>query len=133
MAGMTFTPELYRCGINYVGVTDVGLLFDSMPRHWEPLKEVMKVQIGDPEDDEFMASISPIEHVENIDDPILIVHGRKDPRVVIEHAEELRRRMKRLEKPFEWLVKGDEGHGFSKEENRLELYASIDEFLDKHL
>jgi len=133
MAGLAFTPELYRCGINYVGVTDVALLFNSMPKHWEPIKDLMKVQIGDPEDETFMDSISPIAHVENIDDPILIVHGRKDPRVVIEHAEKLRRQMKKMEKPFEWLVKGNEGHGFGKEENRLELYRKMEAFLATHL
>lgn len=133
MAGMTFTPELYRCGINYVGVTDVALLFSSMPKHWEPMKQVLMAQIGDPDDKEFMDSISPIAHVENIDDPVLIVHGRKDPRVVIEHANELRRKMKQSEKEFEWLVKGNEGHGFSKEDNRLELYRTMEKFLAKHL
>jgi dipeptidyl aminopeptidase/acylaminoacyl peptidase len=133
MAGMTFTPELYRCGINYVGVTDVPLLFSSMPRHWEPLKELMKVQIGDPKDAEFMDSISPLAHVDKIDDPILIVHGRRDPRVVIDHAEKLRRQMKRLEREFEWLVKNNEGHGFRKEENRLELYKTMEDFLAQHL
>ncbi|MCG8369015.1 MAG: S9 family peptidase [Proteobacteria bacterium] len=133
MAGLTFTPELYRCGINYVGVTDVALLFDSMPKHWEPLKELLKVQIGDPEDEQFMDSISPIAHVENIDDPVLIVHGRRDPRVVIKHATKLRRQMKRSEKPFEWLVKNNEGHGFSKEENRIELYRTMENFLSTHL
>ena len=104
-----------------------------MPKHWGPLKELMKVQIGDPDDKPFMDAISPIAHVENIDDPVLIVHGRKDPRVVIKHAEELRKQMKRLEKPFEWLVKGNEGHGFSKEENRIELYKTMDSFLAEHL
>ena len=133
MAGLTFTPELYKCGINYVGVVDVALLFDSMPKHWEPQKEVMKKQIGDPKDKKFMDSISPIAHIENIDDPLFIVHGRRDPRVVMEHADDLRKRMKRLEKPFEWMVKANEGHGFAKEENRLELYQRMDEFLATHL
>ena len=133
MAGLVFTPELYRCGINYVGVTDVALLFSTWPKYWEPMKELMKVQIGDPEDETFMESISPIAHVENIDDPILIVHGRRDPRVVIEHAEKLRGQLKKLEKPYEWLVKGNEGHGFSKEENRIELYKTMDSFLATNL
>ena len=104
-----------------------------MPRHWEPLKELMKVQIGDPKDEELMHSISPLEHVDKIDDPILIVHGRRDPRVVIDHAEKLRRQMKRLEREFEWLVKNNEGHGFRKEENRLELYKTMEDFLAQHL
>ena len=53
--------------------------------------------------------------------------------MVIDHAEKLRRLMKQSEKPFEWLVKGDEGHGFSKEENRLELYNKMETFLATHL
>jgi dipeptidyl aminopeptidase/acylaminoacyl peptidase len=133
MAGLVFTPELYRCGINYVGVTDVALLFDTMPRSWEPQREFMKVQIGDPDNEEFMNLISPIAHVENIDDPVLIVHGEKDPRVDIEHATKLRRELKKHEKSYEWLVKGNEGHGFGKEKNRLELYKTMDEFLAKNL
>ena len=133
MVGLTFTPELYKCGINYVGVTDVALLFSSMPKHWEPLRDVMKVQIGDPEDKAQMDAISPLAHVDKIDDPILIVHGRRDPRVVMKHADRLRREMKKAKKPFEWFVKGNEGHGFRKEKNRLELYHKIDDFLAKHL
>ena len=80
-----------------------------------------------------MDSISPIAHEDKIDDPILIVHGRRDPRVVIKHAEKLRREMKRSEKEFEWLVKRNEGHGFRKEENRLELYETIETFLSNNL
>ncbi|MEL7186566.1 MAG: S9 family peptidase [Pseudomonadota bacterium] len=133
MAGLTFTPEVYRCGINYVGVTDVALLFSSMPKHWEPLREVMKIQIGDPKDKEFMDSISPLAHVEKIDDPLFIVHGRKDPRVVIAHAERLSKELKANEKVFDRFYKADEGHSFRKEENRLELYGHIDRFLKEHL
>ena len=133
MAGLTFTPELYRCGINYVGVTDVALLFSSMPKHWEPLREVMKIQIGDPENKEWMDAISPLAHVDKIDDPLMIVHGRQDPRVVMKHADRLRRELKKAKKPFEWFVKGNEGHGFRKEDNRLELYRKVDEFLAKNL
>jgi len=136
MAGLTFTPDLYACGINYVGVTDVALLFESMPKHWEPMKEVMKVRIGDTDDDELMKRMSPLAHVDKIKAPLMIVQGANDPRVVKEHATELRDALEdrgiKLSDD-EWIMKENEGHGFRKEENRIELYTKMEKFLAKHL
>lgn len=133
MAGLTFTPELYKCGVNVVGVTDVALLFTSMPKTWEPMKEALKVQIGDPDDEKLMKSMSPIDHVEKIQAPVFIIHGRKDVRVVMEHADMLKDRLEDLDKPFEWLVKDKEGHGFRKVENRIEMYEKLEKFFAKNL
>jgi dipeptidyl aminopeptidase/acylaminoacyl peptidase len=136
MAGLTFTPELYKCGINYVGVTDIGLLFTSMPKYWEPQKEVMKVQIGDPADKELMNRMSPLAHVDKIKAPLMIVQGAKDPRVVKQHATDLRDALEDRGITLnddEWIMKKNEGHGFRKEENRIELYEKMEKFLAKHL
>jgi dipeptidyl aminopeptidase/acylaminoacyl peptidase len=133
MAGLTFTPDLYKCGINVVGVTDVGLLFTSMQETWEPMRDVMEIQIGDPEDEALMKSMSPIDHVKNIKAPLFIIHGRRDVRVVMEHADLLKERLEALEKPYEWLVKNNEGHGFRKVENRIEMYEKVEKFLKKNL
>ena len=65
--------------------------------------------------------------------PIFIVHGRKDPRVNYEHATRLRDEMEEHNKPYEWMVKDNEGHGFRKEENRIELYTAMEKFFDKHI
>lgn len=136
MAGLTFTPDLYKCGVNYVGVTDVGLLFTSMPKTWEPLKEVMKVQIGDPEDKELMKRMSPLAHVDKIKAPLMIVQGARDPRVVKKHATDLRKALAKRGIKLtddEWIMKPKEGHGFRKEENKFELYTKMEKFLAKYL
>jgi dipeptidyl aminopeptidase/acylaminoacyl peptidase len=136
MAGLTFTPEVYKCGINYVGVTDIPLLFTSMPKTWEPQKDIMKIQIGNPDTPEgrkLLDEQSPLNYVDNIKAPLFIVQGMRDIRVVPKHAEMLRDELKERGRPPEWLHKYNEGHGFRKEENRLELYARIDAFLAKNL
>ena len=76
-----------------------------------------------------MKSMSPIDHVENITAPLFIIHGRRDIRVVIEHADMLRSNLDKLDKPYEWLVKNKEGHGFRKVENRIEMYQKVEKFL----
>jgi len=134
MAGMTYTPELYKCGVNYVGVTDIALLFTTMPKSWEPTKEVMKIQIGDPDKEaQLLREASPLYAVDKIRAPVFIVQGGKDPRVNRKHAEHLRDAMDDKKKAYEWLLKENEGHGFDKEENRLELYHKMGEFFSKHL
>lgn len=136
MAGLTFTPELYSCGINYVGVTDVELLFESMPKHWEPQRELLKKQIGDPDDADLMKKMSPLYHVDKIVAPLMIVHGAKDPRVVKKHATELRSALEKRGITLsddEWIMKDNEGHGFKKQENKFELYSKMEKFLAKHL
>ncbi|MEE4244684.1 MAG: S9 family peptidase [Kangiellaceae bacterium] len=136
MAGLTFTPEVYKCGINYVGVTDVALLFESFPAYWELQKELFKLQVGDPEDKELMQRMSPLAHVEKIKAPLMIVQGAKDPRVVKKHAVDLRDALEERGIKLtddEWIMKQDEGHGFRKEENRIELYTKMEKFLAKHL
>lgn len=136
MAGLTFTPELYQCGINNVGVTDVGLLFESMPSHWEIGREEFKVQVGDPEDKELMKRMSPLAHVDQIKAPLMIIHGARDPRVVKQHAFDLRNALEDRGVTLsddEWIYKTDEGHGFRKEENRIEQYTKMEKFLAKFL
>jgi dipeptidyl aminopeptidase/acylaminoacyl peptidase len=136
MAGLTFTPELYKCGINYVGVTDINLLFETMPASWKLLKAEMKRTIGDPDDEEaarLMADRSPVNHVDKIRAPLLMGYGKQDPRVVLEHALKLEKELKRYEVDYELIIEEKEGHGFRKFENQVEWYTKLIEFLDANL
>lgn len=134
MAGLTFTPELYKCGINYVGVTDLPLLFKSLPDAWGAAADTLKAQVGDPkEDKEFLEEWSPSNHADKIKAPVFMAYGRQDPRVVIDHAEVMEKALKKNDVKYELMVKGDEGHGFRKQENRYDFYGRMETFLAENL
>ena len=138
MAGITKTPKMYKCAVNYVGVTDMGLLFSKMPKVWEIWEEQQKIEIGDYDNDkEYLDAVSPINLVDRIETPLYIVHGVRDWRVPIQHAQKLRRELEKNGKvegeDFWWMVKTDEGHGFYKEANKMELYSELEEFFGRYL
>lgn len=133
MAGLAFTPELYKCGVNVVGVTDIEILFDTYPKHWENARVLQEHQIGSPKDKALMKRMSPLAHAENIKAPVFIIHGKRDVRVHYTHATELRDRLDSLNKPYEWLMKAKEGHGFRKSENVIEQFTKMEAFFKKYL
>ncbi|MEM1412249.1 MAG: S9 family peptidase [Pseudomonadota bacterium] len=134
MAGLTFTPDLYRCGINYVGVTDLPLLFETAPDSWAGNRERMEELIGDYDtEQEFLQQWSPSNHADKIQVPVFMAYGETDPRVDIQHFEVMEAAMKNAGVEFESMVKEDEGHGFRKQENVYEFYTAVDEFLARHL
>jgi dipeptidyl aminopeptidase/acylaminoacyl peptidase len=138
MAGLTMTPELYKCGINYVGVVDLDMLEEWDTRHDREggITAWFHKAIGnpdDPTDQARMQKTSPINLLDKLDDPLFVIHGRRDPRVEIAQAEELMSKLDSLGKPYIKLIKKKEGHGFRREENKLELYKMMDEFLKKNL
>ncbi|WP_405228370.1 S9 family peptidase [Lentisalinibacter sediminis] len=133
MAGATFTPELYQCAINYVGVTDIPLLFDSNAA-WRLLRPELVRDVGDPEADrELLDDRSPVNHADKIRVPILMGYGKQDVRVTIEHALRMEEQLKLHEVEHELIIKDDEGHGFRKFENQVDWYSRVIEFLDENL
>lgn len=134
LAGMTFTPELYACGIDYVGVSNLFTFMKTIPPYWKPFLEMMYEMVGHPEKDkELLESASPVFHVDKIRSPLLVIQGAKDPRVNIEESNQIVNALKARGIDVPYLVKENEGHGFHNEENRFEAYEAMEAFLAKHL
>ena len=134
LAGMTFTPELYACGIDYVGVSNLFTFMKTIPPYWKPFLEMMYEMVGDPEKDkELMTAASPVFHVDQIKSPLLVIQGAKDPRVNVEESNQIVEALKKRGIDVPYLVKENEGHGFHNEENRFEAYEAMEKFLEKHL
>ena len=134
MAGLTYTPELYKCGINYVGVTDIPLLFKTAPDAWASGLDQMKEMVGDPKKEkEFLEEWSPSNHADKIKVPVFMAYGLQDPRVNIRHARVMEDAMQDNGVTYELMIKKDEGHGFRKEENQYDFYGRVESFLAENL
>ncbi len=134
MAGLTFSPELYKCGINYVGVTSLALLFETMPTSWDAQRVMMTERVGDPDKEkEFLEEWSPSNHADKIQVPVFMAYGLRDPRVDIKHAFVMEKAMKKNDVEYELMIKKREGHGFRKQENRYDFYGKMESFLAENL
>ena len=133
MAGLTFTPELYAAGVNYVGVTDLKLIA-SQRRSTEGRKAWTKTRIGDLfEDSDELYTRSPVNFAQLIRVPVIMAYGQSDPRVTREHGDDMRSALAKHNKDFEFIIESGEGHGFRKEENAIAFYTRVDDFLKKHV
>lgn len=134
LAGVTFTPDLYACGVDYVGVSNLFTLIKSVPPYWEPLREMFYEMMGHPEKDkELWEKISPIFHADKIKVPMLVAQGANDPRVNKGESDQIVEALRERGIEVEYMVKENEGHGFRNEENRFDFYRAMERFLGKHL
>ncbi len=134
LAGVTFTPDLYACAIDYVGVSNLFTFMKTMPPYWKPYIQMMYEMVGDPvQDKELMESASPVFHVDRINAPLMVIQGANDPRVNIDESDQIVKSLRARSIDVPYLVKYDEGHGFHNEENQFEVYKAIIGFLKKHL
>jgi len=134
LAGMTFTPELYRCGVDIVGPSNIKTLLDSIPPYWAPLRNDMLLKIGDVDSDEaFNKAISPLYHIDKIKSPLLIGQGANDPRVKQAEADQIAFAMADKGIPVEYVLYPDEGHGWARPVNRIDFNGRTEVFLAKHL
>jgi dipeptidyl aminopeptidase/acylaminoacyl peptidase len=134
LAGLTFTPELYACGVDIVGPSNIQTLFASIPPYWAPMKKQLVKRVGDVENDaELNRRISPLFHAEQIQAPLMVLQGANDPRVKIAEADQIVNAMRDKDLPVTYIVFPDEGHGFARPENRLDANARIEQFLAEQL
>jgi len=134
LAGLTFTPELYACGVDIVGPSNIKTLFGAIPPYWSTMKKQMQLRVGDVEADSLWnRKISPLFHAGAIRAPLLVGQGKNDPRVNIREAEQIVTAMRTKQLPVEYIVYTDEGHGFARPENRLDFYGRAEQFLAKHI
>ncbi|WP_027419225.1 alpha/beta hydrolase family protein [Crocinitomix catalasitica] len=136
LRGMTKTPELYACGVDYVGVSNLNTFMESIPAYWEKYRALLYETWYDPnipEEKIIMDEISPALHTDKIVKPLFVVQGANDPRVNINEADQIVEKLRARNIDVPYMVKYDEGHGFYKEENRIELYTTMMGFFAEHL
>ncbi|MFA5057386.1 MAG: S9 family peptidase [Opitutaceae bacterium] len=134
MAGLAFTPELYRCGINYVGVTDIELLLRTIPDAWESIRAQLEVTTGDAKRDrERLRATSPLLNADKIRAPVFFAYGELDDRVDLKHATKLATQLRKHGVPVEWMIRSDEGHGYRRWKNKIRLYQAMEKFLATNL
>lgn len=134
LAGLTFTPDVYKCGVDIVGPSNIKTLLDSIPSYWGPMRNDMLKKIGDVDaDEEFNKKISPLYHIDNIKAPLLIGQGANDPRVKQAEADQIAFAMQKKGIPVEYVLYPDEGHGFARPDNRIDFNGRAEKFLAEHL
>ncbi|MEE8301277.1 MAG: S9 family peptidase [Candidatus Tectomicrobia bacterium] len=134
LVGATFTPDVFCCSVDFVGISNIISWINGVPPYWKPLLEMFYKRVGHPEKDkEFLESRSPLFRVDQIKIPMLIAQGANDPRVPLRESDQIVAALKDRGIDHEYMVFEDEGHGFAKPENRLKFYRAADQFLAKNL
>src|SRR5699024_6858718 len=123
-------PEYFRAVVDTFGPSNLFTFVNSVPDPWKPL---MKRWVGDPQPDrQRFINDSPIAYVQAMPKPMLVIQGAKDPLVVKEESDQIVAKLKEKGRDVEYLLLEDEGHGFSKKENEINVYMRVLDFLEKH-
>jgi len=134
LAGVAFTPELYACAVDYVGVANLFTFMNTIPPYWKPYLDQFYEMVGDPvKDSALLAAASPVLHADKIKAPLLIAQGANDPRVNKAESDQMVSALKKRGIDVEYLVKNDEGHGFLNQNNQYDFYGAMEKFLEKHM
>jgi dipeptidyl aminopeptidase/acylaminoacyl peptidase len=132
LAGITMYPDLFACGVDLVGPSNLITLLESMPPYWRPMLEMFTTRVGDHRTEEGRALLrrhSPLTYVDHIRRPLLIGQGKNDPRVKQAESDQIVKAMQEKGIPVTYLLYPDEGHGFARPENNLSFNAIAEIFL----
>jgi dipeptidyl aminopeptidase/acylaminoacyl peptidase len=136
LAGAAFTPDLYRCGVDECGPSNLFTLLESFPPYWEVERSIFSTRVGnpaDPKDKELLTAASPLFSADKIKIPMLIGQGANDPRVKQAEAEQIVDAIAKHRGSAVYVLYSDEGHGFVRPENRIDFTARIEKFLADNL
>jgi dipeptidyl aminopeptidase/acylaminoacyl peptidase len=134
LAGVAFTPDLYTCAVDYVGIANLFTFMNAIPPYWKPYIEQFYEMVGDPVKDSLLfAEASPVLHADKIKTPLLFAQGANDPRVNKSESDQMVAALKQRGIEVEYLVKDNEGHGFLNQNNQFDFYGAMEKFLDKHM
>jgi dipeptidyl aminopeptidase/acylaminoacyl peptidase len=136
LAGVTFTPDLYAAAVAIVAPSNLNTLLNSIPPYWEGYKKVFLERMGNPSTPEGKAQLdrqSPLNHVEKIKTPLMVVQGANDPRVKKAESDQIVVALRERNYPVVYILAEDEGHGFQRPVNNMAMFAEAEKFLAKHL
>jgi dipeptidyl aminopeptidase/acylaminoacyl peptidase len=131
LAQVTNYPDLWAAGIDVVGIANWVTFLEKTGAYRRAHREKEYGNLREHRD--FLEKISPINHVDQIKCPMMVIHGANDPRVPVGEAEQIVAALKKRDVPVEYLRYEDEGHGLAKLKNRLDAYPKMVAFLDKYL
>jgi dipeptidyl aminopeptidase/acylaminoacyl peptidase len=136
LVGLTFTPDVFYCGVSIVGISNLITLLENMPPYWAGFAEFMFASFADVRTEEgraWLRSRSPLYKVDQICSPLLIAHGRNDVRCKLQESDQIVAAMRERGLPVTYVVYPDEGHGFLRPEGRTSFNAISEAFLAAHL
>ena len=136
LAGVAFTPDVYRAAVDIVGPSNLITLLDSIPAYWESGRKAMFARMADPgtpEGKAWLKERSPLHAADKIKTPLLVVQGANDPRVNKGEADQIVIALRDRKFPVEYLLAPDEGHGFARPVNNMAMYLAVEKFFAKYL
>ena len=130
LAGVTFTPDVFKCSVDIVGPSNLFTLLESIPPYWAPMISQFHQRMGDPKTDEaLLRAASPLFSADKIKVPLLIGQGANDPRVKQAESEQIVAAIEKNGGGVTYVLYPDEGHGFARPENRIDFNARTEAFL----